>query len=229
MDLSKHMPNDLHLAEVGHVLHEVAGAVGEGGGGEGEEADEEAGPRGHVGQHQVVDVEPRPRGEGQRHQEQQRDHHHHRQRLPAQQAGLDVGEAAGDHLDVPVEAGDGGDGDQDEVEAGPQPAVAEAEQRLVEDGDGGEPHVVPGDGAGEAGGDLAEAGAGVGRGAEQGEGEERGQQHPDRVGEQHHAAVPHQVVPVLRAAVLSRGAEYYLVVPCYTAPGRTGRRGRAGG
>ena len=166
---------------------------------DGHQGQEQGGPGGDVGVDQVIDVEPGPRGQGQVHQEDEAEHQECHQGLEPHQPRPEVREAAGDDLDVAIEAGDGRDGHEDEVEAGPQPAVAQGQEALVEDGHSGQPDVVPSLGVGEAGRGHREVGVSLLGGPKEAESEQDAEEDPDSVSDQHHGRVPDQVVSELVA------------------------------
>ena len=182
-----------HSAHLTEISHDVPGTVGQDGRHQGDEGDEEAGPGGQVGVEQVVDVYPGLGGEGQVHQEDQNQHTDRHQGLQLGQARSEAAEAAGDDLDVTDEAGDGDDAQQDEVKSGPEPAVAQTEERLVQDGDGRQPEPLSSHGPDHLG-TLLDVGV---PGSQESQGEQEGEEDPDDVRDDDDGDIPDQVVSVL--------------------------------
>ena len=205
--------------------------VAEEGGEQGEEGEEESRPGGDVGDQQVVDVDPPRRGQHQVRQEEHGQDQEGDQWLEPSHGRLETEEAAGDDLDVAEEGGHANQDDQDEVEACPEPAVAEGGEGLLKERGSREPYpgvnVVGHQGAREA--VVRWVAAQLGK-ADQGEGEHRGEENPDQVRHRHDRRVPHQVRR--EPAVAGEGGEgaktklerEHCLSSCFKPGGRAGKR-----
>jgi len=201
----------LQLSHPSHIPYKTTGAVTEEGGAHSEEGEEQGWPGGDVAGEQVVHVDSALRSKKKVNKEEEDKDDEAEKGLVGEHRRPEGNKAAGDHLKVTKQGGHPCDDQEEKKEACPEPAKADRGEGSLDDGHGDQPDVLPrhrddGHVALCRGGDAVEVDRlpRVGN-TQESQGEEAGENEPDKVAGDEDAAVADQVV--LQLVVAGKGGE----------------------